>query len=112
MPLYASHHPRGVAAGVRFSRIPPWQAYVARFSRVRAAIRTAPGARKVGPDDTDELRELSIASLTEGTPLNGDKGEGGFPPPFPSRPLPPPPHTPPPFPTLTHRTNEAAPQRS
>eukprot|EP00661_Eupelagonemidae_sp_cell13_P015940 gene15940-biopygen15778 len=39
------------------SRIPPWHAYLARFSRVRAAMRTAPGAHKVGPDDTDELRE-------------------------------------------------------
>eukprot|EP00661_Eupelagonemidae_sp_cell13_P021040 gene21040-biopygen16158 len=43
--------------GPFFSRIPPWRAHFARFSRVRAAMRTAPGARKVGPDDTDELRE-------------------------------------------------------
>eukprot|EP00661_Eupelagonemidae_sp_cell13_P008782 gene8782-biopygen15194 len=49
---------RGVAAGgLFFSRIPPWHTYLARFSRVRAAMRTAPGACKVGPDDTDELRE-------------------------------------------------------
>eukprot|EP00661_Eupelagonemidae_sp_cell13_P020945 gene20945-biopygen2622 len=47
----------GGGGGVRFSRIPPWRAHFARFSRVRAAMRTAPGARKVGPDDTDELRE-------------------------------------------------------
>eukprot|EP00661_Eupelagonemidae_sp_cell13_P009151 gene9151-biopygen6189 len=44
--------------GPFFSRIPPWRAHFARFSRVRAAMRTAPGARKVWPDDTDELREL------------------------------------------------------
>eukprot|EP00661_Eupelagonemidae_sp_cell13_P015971 gene15971-biopygen8211 len=48
---------RGVAAGGSvFPWIPPWHAYLARFSRVRAAMRTAPGARKVGPDDTDGLR--------------------------------------------------------
>eukprot|EP00661_Eupelagonemidae_sp_cell13_P018445 gene18445-biopygen20448 len=47
----------GGGGGVSFvSRIPPWHAYLARFSRVRAAMRTAPGACKVGPDDTDELR--------------------------------------------------------
>eukprot|EP00661_Eupelagonemidae_sp_cell13_P023301 gene23301-biopygen4311 len=49
---------QGAAAGGSvLSWIPPWHAYLARFSRVRAAMRTAPGARKVGPDDTDELRE-------------------------------------------------------
>eukprot|EP00661_Eupelagonemidae_sp_cell13_P017738 gene17738-biopygen2352 len=39
---------RGVAAGGGpfFPRIPPWRAHFARFSRVRAAMRTAPGARK------------------------------------------------------------------
>eukprot|EP00661_Eupelagonemidae_sp_cell13_P009177 gene9177-biopygen16708 len=47
--------------GPFFSRIPPWHAYFARFSRVRAAMRTAPGARKVWPDDTDELREVLLA---------------------------------------------------
>eukprot|EP00661_Eupelagonemidae_sp_cell13_P015703 gene15703-biopygen14278 len=53
---------RGVAAGGEgpyFTSIPPWHAYVARFSRVRAAMRTAPGAGKVVPDDTNELREQS-----------------------------------------------------
>eukprot|EP00661_Eupelagonemidae_sp_cell13_P020891 gene20891-biopygen13150 len=52
----------GGGGGESFSpRIPPWHAYLARFSRVRAAMRTAPGARKVGPDDTgvggDEVRD-------------------------------------------------------
>eukprot|EP00661_Eupelagonemidae_sp_cell13_P007606 gene7606-biopygen22554 len=43
--------------GSVFFKQPPWRAHFSRFSRVRAAMRTAPGARKVGPDDTDELRE-------------------------------------------------------
>eukprot|EP00661_Eupelagonemidae_sp_cell13_P009561 gene9561-biopygen19741 len=46
--------------GLFFFKQPPWRAHFARFSRVRAAMRTAPGARKVGPDDTDELRELAV----------------------------------------------------
>eukprot|EP00661_Eupelagonemidae_sp_cell13_P016047 gene16047-biopygen17228 len=38
---------RGVAAGGSvFPRLPPWHASLARFSRIRAAMRTAPGARK------------------------------------------------------------------
>eukprot|EP00661_Eupelagonemidae_sp_cell13_P022430 gene22430-biopygen1169 len=54
--------------GPSFSRIPPWHAYMARFSRVRAAMRTAPGARKVGPDDTDELRERVTVLFDAYTP--------------------------------------------
>eukprot|EP00661_Eupelagonemidae_sp_cell13_P021053 gene21053-biopygen4125 len=42
---------RGRAAGAR-----PAGAFVFTGFRLRAAMRTAPGARKVGPDDTDELR--------------------------------------------------------
>eukprot|EP00661_Eupelagonemidae_sp_cell13_P024778 gene24778-biopygen20917 len=41
--------------------IPPWHASLASSSRVRAAIRTAPGARKVRPDDTDGLRDVRLA---------------------------------------------------
>eukprot|EP00661_Eupelagonemidae_sp_cell13_P018407 gene18407-biopygen21951 len=47
----------GGGGGLFFLRIPSWHAYLTPFSRVRAAMRTATGARKVVPDDTDELRE-------------------------------------------------------
>eukprot|EP00661_Eupelagonemidae_sp_cell13_P018073 gene18073-biopygen23398 len=37
-------------------------------------MRTAPGARKVGPDDTDELRESSILGVKAGE--TGSNGRG------------------------------------
>eukprot|EP00661_Eupelagonemidae_sp_cell13_P023215 gene23215-biopygen4294 len=49
--------PGGWRGGSVFFKQPPRFFKQPPFSRVRAAMRTAPGARKVGPDDTDELRE-------------------------------------------------------
>eukprot|EP00661_Eupelagonemidae_sp_cell13_P018016 gene18016-biopygen11434 len=63
--------------GVRFSRILPWHVYFSRFSRVRAAMRTAPGARKVWPDDMDELRELT-SPLWRAPPLAMLPLNGGY----------------------------------
>eukprot|EP00661_Eupelagonemidae_sp_cell13_P015166 gene15166-biopygen17159 len=54
--LFGASVGRPRAGWVCFPRIPPWHACLARFLRIGAAMRTAPGARKVGPDDTDGLR--------------------------------------------------------
>eukprot|EP00661_Eupelagonemidae_sp_cell13_P001251 gene1251-biopygen13824 len=52
----------GGGGGFCFFTNPPWHASLARFSRIRAAMRTAPGARKVVPDDTDGLRDVRLAN--------------------------------------------------
>eukprot|EP00661_Eupelagonemidae_sp_cell13_P009512 gene9512-biopygen7692 len=48
----------GGGGGPFFSRIPPWHAYLARFSRVRGDANRTRRAQS-GADDTDALRELA-----------------------------------------------------